>query len=285
MAKRNIIRIDESKCDGCGLCVPSCAEGAIQVIDGKARLVSETYCDGLGACLGECPQDAITIEERDAAEFDEAAVEKHLSAIGRAPQAHAVAPKPAPAPAPAACPSTRPHPAGLERVLGMAGLAGAGHGHGGGCPGSAARMLEPRPAAAPANGPSAAAPASQLANWPVQLMLLPPKAPYFHGAELLIAADCVPFAFADFHRRFVTGRTVAMGCPKLDDTQIYLNKLAQIFAANEIRSIHVVYMEVPCCSGLVHTVKEALAASGKSIPLTLTKISIRGDELGSQRLA
>ena len=287
MAKRNIIRIDENKCDGCGLCVPSCAEGAIQVIDGKARLVSEIYCDGLGACLGECPQNAITIEERDAAEFDESAVEKHLASIGRNPQAHAPAPapKPAPAPAPAACPSTRPHPAGLERLLGTAGLAGQAHGHGGGCPGSAARMLEPRPAAAPAGGPAAEAPASQLGNWPVQLMLLPPRAPYFQGAELLIAADCVPFAFADFHRRFVAGKTVAIGCPKLDDTQVYLDKLAQIFAANEIRSIQVAYMEVPCCFGLVHTVKEALAASGKSIPLTLTKISIRGDELDSQRLA
>jgi Pyruvate/2-oxoacid:ferredoxin oxidoreductase delta subunit len=281
MPVRKIIHIDESKCDGCGLCVPSCAEGAIQVINGKARLVSETYCDGLGACLGECPRDAITIEEREAAGFDEVAVERHLAAQDRAPHI----PAPAPAAPPVAAPR-RPHPAGLERVLGAAGPSSAGHHHGpgGGCPGAAARMLEPRPEPSPAAGTAAGAPVSQLGNWPVQLMLLPTRAPYFQDADLLIAADCVPFAFSDFHRRFVTGKTLAIGCPKLDDAGFYQNKLSQIFAGNEIRSIHVVYMEVPCCFGLVHTVREARDASGKPIPLTLTRISIRGDEMESKSL-
>ena len=231
MATRKIVHIDEEKCDGCGECATACAEGAIEIVDGKARLISESYCDGLGACLGECPQDAITIEEREADEFDEAAVDAHLSG------------------APAAT-----------------------------CPGSAPRKLVPCELvdAVGEPGEKATVP-SRLSNWPVQLKLVPTKAPYFDGAHLVIAADCVPFSFADFHARFLTDKTLLIGCPKLDSAEFYRKKLAQIFIQNDIKAIDVVYMEVPCCFGLVHLVHESLKESGKDIPLTLFKIGIKGD--------
>ena len=213
MAVRNVVSIDEEKCDGCGECVPACAEGAIQIVDGKARLISETYCDGLGACLGECPQDAITIEEREAEEFDEDAVRRHLEKESAA----------------------------------------------------AAEVV------------------SRLGNWPVQIQLLPAKAPYFEGASLLIAADCVPFAYADFHSEFLEGKTLLIGCTKLDSAEFYRKKLAQIFIQNDIKSIDVVYMEVPCCFGLVHLVHESIKESGKDIPLTLIKVGIRGDIIDTIR--
>ncbi len=252
--RRKIIRIDEEKCDGCGLCVPACPEGAIRIIDGKARLVSEIYCDGLGACLGECPQDAITIEERDAAEFDEEAVKRHLAGQAKP----AVPEKPVAAPATAAA----------------------------GCPGMLARMLrEARPApVADDDGATGESP-SQLANWPVQIKLVPVMAPYFRGARLLIAADCVPFAFADFHRRFLAGRTLLIGCPKLDDAAVYRAKLTEIFTANDIQSIDVLFMEVPCCFGLVQLVRLALENVPKDIPLTLTRIGLRGEILETTEVA
>jgi Pyruvate/2-oxoacid:ferredoxin oxidoreductase delta subunit len=248
MARRKIIRIDEGRCTGCGLCVPGCAEGALQVIDGKAKLVAEVYCDGLGACLGECPEGAISIEERDAAGFDEHAVEKHLSRM-KTPVAPAAG-KPPDLPC--------------------------------GCPGSLSREIR-RPAA-PASGASGSADEahalqSRLANWPVQIALVPERAPYLDGARLLIAADCTPFAFADFHRRFVSGRTVLVGCPKLDDAAFYQEKLASIIRANEITGVDVVTMEVPCCSGLVRLVRSALSASGKDLPATFTRIGVSGDLL------
>jgi NAD-dependent dihydropyrimidine dehydrogenase PreA subunit len=263
---RKIVKIDEEKCNGCGLCVPSCAEGAIQVIDGKARLVSEMYCDGLGACLGECPQGALTVENREANEFDPAAVEKYL---GR-PATHTAATQAAPAPHD--CPGSN------VQTLRRSEPAAAPHA----CPGSMARVLPPqaaRPAAIPAD---AEALPSLLGNWPVQLSLAPIRAPYFAGARLCIAADCAPFAFADFHRQFLVGRTLLIGCPKLDNTELYRQKLAQIFSQNDIQSIDVVHMEVPCCFGLVHLVRLALADSGKDIPLSLTKVGIRGNIVDQQ---
>jgi ferredoxin len=236
MAVRKIVRIDEDKCDGCGQCATACAEGAIEIVEGKAKLISETYCDGLGACLGECPQDAITIEEREAPEFDLAAVEAN-QADGQQP---------------AACPGAAPQSIARCELVDLQGDAGED-------------VAQP----------------SALTNWPVQLKLVPVKAPYFQGADLLIAADCVPCAFADFHRRFLGNKTLMIACPKLDSFDFYRQKLAQIFTQNEISSIEVAYMEVPCCFGLVHLVHESLKESGKDIPLTLVKVGIKGDILGT----
>jgi Pyruvate/2-oxoacid:ferredoxin oxidoreductase delta subunit len=252
---RKIIRIDEEKCDGCGQCAEACAEGAIQIVGGKARLVSETYCDGLGACIGDCPRDAITIEEREAAEFDAEAVKQHLAQESREP----------------AKPKTP-----LPTAAGRAAIPPNGHV----CPGTFAQMLQANRAAQRSAGvsqqPSSPAAASALANWPVQLRLVPVNAPYFEDAELLIAADCAPFALADFHARLLDGKILLIGCPKLDDVEFYRQKLAEIFRQNEIRSVEIAYMEVPCCFGLVQIVRFALAEAGKPIPLVLTKIGIRG---------
>ena len=245
MAIRKIIRIDREKCDGCGICVHACAEGAIDIINGKAELISDSYCDGLGACIGDCPQDAITIIEREADEFNEEAA--RLNVQNKTTMKPQVKPVASPAPPVHGCPGSKAqtlptlNPATeAERVKGA-----------GGCP-------------------------SRLANWPVQLMLAPVKAPYFDNADLLIAADCVPFAFPDFHEKFLAGRTLLIGCPKLDDVQHYVDKLTQIFLQNRIRSIEIAYMEVPCCRGLIRLIETALAEAGVELSLTLTKVGIRG---------
>ena len=248
---RKIVHIDQDRCDGCGLCVPSCAEGAITIVDGKAQIAADNLCDGLGACLGDCPRDAITIVERDADEFDEEAVEKHLGAKGEA--------------APAKHHGQHGH-----------GHGGGHHGHanGGGCPGSRAQSFAPSPASpAPAAGPVQ----SQLAQWPVQLHLVPVTAPYFKDAELLITADCVPFAYGNYHQDFLAGKAVVIGCPKLDDNNAYLNKLTELFKVSGIKGITVLRMEVPCCGGIVMAARQALAASGMEIPLREVTISIRGE--------
>ena len=265
---RKIVRIDASRCDGCGQCIPACAEGAIALVDGKARLSADVLCDGLGACLGECPQGAIAVEEREAEAFDEGAVQAHLARRGHPePAAHAPAPA-AHAPASAA-PRAR--------------LAVLGHGsgpEGGGCPGSRPMTLPRRgPAAAPANGPSrpGAAAESGLGQWPVQLHLVPANAPYFRGADLLVAADCVPFAYPRFHDDFLAGRAVVVGCPKLDDLPAYVEKLGRIFAANEIRSVTVVRMEVPCCGGISTAARRSLAAAGRDVPLRDVVVGVDGE--------
>lgn len=240
---RKIVKIDQDKCDGCGLCVPSCAEGAIKIVGGKAVLSADNLCDGLGACLGECPRDAITVEEREADEFDEAAVEQHLATHGKpAPHHHA-------APAPA-------------------------HHHGGGCPGSRA-MSFARPQAVAASEPTGSR-QSQLAQWPVQLHLVSTSAPYFQGADLLITADCVPVAYAGYHEDFLKGRAVVMGCPKLDDNQFYQQKLTELFIRSDIKSVTVLKMEVPCCGGIAVAARQAIAASGKQIPYNEVTIGIQG---------
>ncbi|BCS56068.1 ATP-binding protein [Geobacter sp. SVR] len=244
---RKIVKIDQEKCDGCGLCVPSCAEGAITIVNGKAVLAADNLCDGLGACLGECPQDAITVEEREADAFDEAAVEQHLAAQGKPASVHH---QPAPA-APA------PH-----------------HHGGGGCPGSRA-MSFARPQQAPADQPAGSR-QSQLAQWPVQLHLVPTTAPYFQGADLLITADCVPVAYAGYHEDFLKGKAVVMGCPKLDDNNFYVQKLTELFTKSDIKSITVLKMEVPCCGGIAMAARQALAASGKQIPYNEVTIGIQG---------
>lgn len=234
--KRKIVKIDEEKCNGCGVCVPACAEGAIKIIDGKARLVEDVLCDGLGACLGECPQGAITVEEREAAEFDAREVEKRQK--------------------------TEETEAKMEPAPFV-------------CPGKAVKSFKAAPAEPEADGNGSTA--SQLTNWPVQLHLVPVTAPYFAGSDLVIAADCVPFAMADFHRKVLPEKVLLIGCPKLDDSQLYEEKLTEIFRINDIRSVNVVHMEVPCCFGLVQLVLKALEGSGKSIPARSTKIGIRGE--------
>ena len=279
MAVRTMVHIDEDKCDGCGLCVPDCAEGALQIVDGKAKLVSDIYCDGLGACLGSCPQDAITMIDREADEFNEDAVNERLNELGKDPLPHEHGHEHAAGEnkveeevedLACGCPGTmtqsfdRPAPFTAPSVPKI-----------GGCPGSKSQSFDKSKASPPADqsGPVA----SRLGNWPVQIMLVPPKAPYLDGADLLIAADCAPFAYGDFHRRFMEGKTLLVGCPKLDDTQIYVDKLGHMFKENNINSISVVYMEVPCCTGLVQLVQEALRQSGASIPTTLYRVGIKGD--------
>ena len=249
---RKIVEIDQEKCDGCGLCVPSCAEGAIRIVEGKAQIAADNLCDGLGACLGDCPRDAITIIEREADHFDEAAVEKHLEATAPATRTpHAPHSTPAPAPS-----------------------------HGGGCPGSRAASFAPAAAGRADSAGNFAARPSQLAQWPVQLHLVPIGAPYFQDADLLITADCVPLAYADYHRDFLSGKAVVIGCPKLDDNNAYLSKLTELFRVSRIKSITVLKMEVPCCGGIAMAAKQALAASGKEIPFSVVTISIRGEVVG-----
>ena len=259
MAVREIIQIDEDLCNGCGLCVSACAEGAIQLIDGKAKLVKDEYCDGLGACLGDCPVDAIKIIHRDAPEFDEQAVEVHLAKMGRAPAPHAhqhAAPEPQ-APAQEA-PKPPAHPAA----------------HTGGCPGSMMRQFAEKPAAEMTTGTPSA-----LQQWPVQLHLVPPTAPYFRDADLLLAADCAAFACGDFHARFLQGHGLAIACPKLDDAQGYVEKLAAMITDGGIRSITVVMMQVPCCRGLQRLVELAFQTAGRSVPLRTVILSLEGEIL------
>jgi len=234
--KRNIIRIDEEKCNGCGLCVDACHEGALQLVDGKARLVSESYCDGLGACLPECPTGAISIEQREAAEFDESAVEKHLAA-----------------------------------------KKAAAIGHGGGCPSARALSFAQRPAQK-AQAETAPAAASELRQWPCQIKLVPVNAPFFDGAKLLVAADCTAYAYANMHSRFMKGKVTLIGCPKLDMVD-YTEKLTEILKHNDIKSVDVVRMSVPCCGGLEYAVRQALIQSGKMIPWQVTVITPDGELL------
>ena len=254
---RQIVRIDEEKCNGCGDCIPNCAEGALQLVNGKARLVAENLCDGLGACLGHCPQGAIIVEEQLVDEFDEAAVAAHLS-------------RKAPSRAPAS--AHQPSPPAVA-------LSGSQHGHshgGGGCPGSQLRFFPSRPAAATSQTKPPER-SSRLGQWPVQLTLVPPSGPLWQNADVLLAADCVPFAFADFHDKLLAGKTLAIACPKLDDVDPYVRKLTQIFATNPIRSVTVAIMEVPCCSGLLRVTKMALAQANRTdIPLEAIVIGVDG---------
>jgi Pyruvate/2-oxoacid:ferredoxin oxidoreductase delta subunit len=289
---REIVEIDEAKCDGCGDCVPSCAEGALQVVGGKVRLVGDVLCDGLGACLGECPRGALKVVRRDADAFDGDAVARHLrggaasghgpaqrpSALGARPPPHGAAAAPSvPGPAPSAAPgSSVPRRPTLSVIAAPAESTGAG------CPGSRSREILPRlgggPAAPGLRGGAAPSP-SALAHWPVQLELVSPRAPWLVGADLLVAADCVPFAYADFHRDFLAGRRVLVGCPKLDDVRGWVDKLAAVFREAAPRSVTVVKMEVPCCGGIARAVREAMVASGRSIPLVESTVGVEGSRL------
>lgn len=227
--KRKIIHIDEAKCNGCGLCVNACHEGALQLIDGKARLISESYCDGLGDCLPECPTGAITLEERESAPYDEAAVKQRM--------------------------------AEKQGTLAC------------GCPGTHARALERR-APIPAHAPEKRQ--SELSQWPCQISLAPVNAPYLNGSRLLIAADCTAYAYANVHEEFMRGRITLIGCPKLDDAD-YSQKLTGILKNNDIKSVTVLRMSVPCCGGLEQAVKKAIVDSGKMIPWRVAVVSTDGE--------
>ena len=242
---RKIIKIDESKCNGCGLCAAACHEGAIGMVDGVAKLLREDYCDGLGDCLPACPTGAITFEMREAPAYDEAAVKAAQAAKASeasGPDIDAI----------------------IRQTLG------------GGCPGSQSKSLRRDPA--PAAPATPAACPSQLSNWPVQIKLAPVNAPYFNGANLLIAADCCAYAYGNFHQEFIKNRITLIGCPKLDSVD-YSEKLTQIIASNEIKSVTIVRMEVPCCGGIELAAKKALQASGKFIPWQVITISSDGRKL------
>lgn len=228
---RKIITIDEEKCNGCGICVDACHEGAIELIDGKARLTREDYCDGLGDCLPACPTGAITFEEREAPAYDEKAVQK-------AKEQKASAPLPC------------------------------------GCPGTQTKSINRESCSCTA--PSNADNVSQLSQWPVQIKLVPINAPYFDGANLLVAADCTAYAYGNFHNEFIRNHITLIGCPKLDDID-YTEKLTAIIANNDIKSVTVVRMEVPCCGGIEFAVKNALQACGKFIPWRVVVVSTDGN--------
>ncbi len=258
-ATRQLIRIDEELCNGCGNCVTGCAEGALAIIDGKARLVNEVFCDGLGACLGECPTGALRIVEVEVGDFDPAAVTSHLAAQGRS------------------APDHMPDPASLRLGAGMTN--GAPHG----CPGSAAMSLNRSASAAPSDAPSCREsniPREQagpgVSHWPIQLRLVPPTAPFLREASLLFTADCVPPAFPGFHERFLPGRVLLLGCPKFDDSAAAVAKLTEILRANDIRDITVLRMEVPCCAALEPIAARAVAASGKTVPAHTVVITREG---------
>jgi NAD-dependent dihydropyrimidine dehydrogenase PreA subunit len=233
MTLRNIVKIDEEKCTGCGLCINACAEGAIKLINGKAKLISEVYCDGLGACLGHCPEGAITIEQREAAEFDEMATKEHLEKERKAQIQTAFV-----------------------------------------CPGMMAKDLRQKPNVA---GTDVTEVPSQLSHWPVQLKLVSPNAPYFANADLLLVADCVPFAMGDFHNRLLKGRSIVVGCPKLDDSAFYIEKLAAILRANKLKSLTVIHMEVPCCHGLTHIARQAIAKNKIEMCFEDVTIDLQGN--------
>lgn len=297
MPVRQIIRIDRDKCTGCGLCIPNCPEGALQIIDGKAQLVCDLFCDGLGACIGHCPEGAITIEEREAEPYDEKKVMENVVKQGKnVIKAHLE--------------HLRNHQ--QDDFLGQAleyleehdieippgfeekpepekpGKQEAKTPQFSACPG--ARMMsfseaepEQEKQEEEAEQEPATRPPSQLRQWPVQLKLLSPYAPYFKNADLVITADCVPFAYPDFHQKFLKRKTLIILCPKLDRTiEQYIEKLSAIFANQDVKSITTVHMEVPCCFGLEHIVKSSLKRSGKDIPTREYTISIRGEVIGEK---
>lgn len=276
MAKRKIIKIDEKKCNGCGLCIPNCPEGALKIIDGKARLISDLFCDGLGACIGHCPQGAITIEEREAEPYDEKKVMANIVKQGKNTitahlnhlKEHSEFGYLKEAMDYLVTKGIKIRPSDLISVQHS----------GSGCPGS--RVIDSRKKETSRKDKAAAHKnVSHLETWPVQLKLVPSFAPFLNGADILIAADCVPFAYADFHEELLKGKILLVGCPKLDDIQYYKDKISQIIKNNDIKSITYAHMEVPCCFGLLPVIKEAIADSGKNIPFNDITISIKGGRM------
>ncbi len=252
-AKRKIIEIDEEKCNGCGQCILSCAEGALALVDGKAKLVGDLFCDGLGACIGDCPEDALKIVEREADEFDEAAVEERLRA--------------------GAVPSGGHEPARPEAVEGALPC---------GCPSSQVMSLEPKGQAG--GGEPAGEIRSELGHWPIKLQLLGPAAPFLKGADLMLMADCVAVTVPDLHRKFLKGSAVAIGCPKLDDLEAHIQRLADILQGARPRSLTTVFMEVPCCHGFLYAAEEAIQRSGVDLPLYQIMIGRNGEILRQEEV-
>lgn len=254
---REIVTIDEELCDGCGLCIPSCHEGALRIVNGMARLVSDRLCDGLGACLGHCPRGAIRIEQRDASAFDELAVSEHLGGNGTHPHnsgSHPAEPGIPPSPI-AAAPTS------------------------GGCPGSRFAAFETNRNEAPVEQPDGAPAQSELRHWPVQLRLVPTASPAFRNAKLLVAADCVPFAYPDFHKKLLRDHAVVIACPKLDDTSGYVEKLTEIIRQNDLKEITIAHMQVPCCTGILMAVLAAREAAGSNVRVYDVLIGLQGDML------
>ena len=279
MPKRKIIKIDEDKCNGCGLCIPNCPEGALQIIDGKVRLVSDLFCDGLGACIGHCPQGAINIEEREAQTYDEKKVMENIVKQGKNTiiahlkhlKEHNEFAYLKVAMDYLVTKGIKIRPGDLTDTVASGPC---------GCPGSKVSQRAPddsQKSARPA--PEKCLTPSRLETWPVQLKLVPAFAPLLNDADILIAADCVPFAYADFHEDLLRGKILLVGCPKLDDMQYNKEKITQIIANNDIKSITHAHMEVPCCLGFLSIIKDAIAVSGKKIPFSDVTISIKGERL------
>ncbi len=256
--KRKIIKIDEEKCTGCGLCVPGCAEEAIKIVDGKAKLVGDVFCDGLGACLGECPEGALSIEERDADPFDEKVVQE---AMARRKQDQVTAK------------TARP---GLQTLNTVPPVAG------GGCPGSAHAVFERK--GQPAEGSATAvAQTSELTHWPIQLHLINSTAEFYRGKDVVLAADCVAFSLGDFHNRFLKGKSLAIACPKLDSgLDEYVEKIRSMADDAKINTLTVVIMQVPCCRGLVQVAQAGLQKATRKVPLKVVIIGIKGDVLAEE---
>ena len=277
--KRSIINIDEEKCTGCGLCIPNCPEGAIQMIDGKARLVSDLFCDGLGACLGTCPEDAITIEEREAGPYDERKVMENIITQGEnVVKAHVE--------------HLKEHnqqefldvalavlkEKGMENPLTAQAEETAKHlnaGHAGGCPGSRSFAFQEKETS---RGDESGRRPSQLTHWPIQLHLMSPMAPQYQGSDVLLCADCVSFALGDFHKNHLKGRSLAIACPKLDDGQdVYIEKIRALIDDAKINTLSVMIMEVPCCTGLLHLAGKAVEKASRKVPVKSIVVGIQGD--------
>lgn len=251
---RKILEIDEAKCNGCGQCVESCAEGAIQLLNGKAKLVADTYCDGLAACVGECPVDALKIVEREADAFDPEAVERYLKQL-RTPNSSTLR-------------SSRATDTEDGEIRAEASLPC-------GCPSTKMEMFG-SPCEVANQPVTHTRSESALTHWPIQIRLVPPFAPFLQKAHLLVASDCTPVAYPDFHKDFLKGRTVLVGCPKFDDTEAYIAKFAEIFKGADIQSVTILIMEVPCCSKMPMIVHEGMILAGKNIPTEIVVVSGRG---------
>src|SRR3989338_4208191 len=278
MAKRKIINIDAKKCNGCGLCIPNCPEGAMQIIDGKARLVSDLFCDGLGACLGHCPQGAITIEEREAEQYDEKKVMENIVKQGKNTiKAHLE--------------HLRDHneikylkqaldvlkEKNIDNPLEADNMKAK---HFAGCPG--ARMMDFSESGGDADSEDGKR-ISQLRQWPVQLHLVSPMAPYYHGKDVVLAADCVAYALGDFHKDFLKGKSLAIACPKLDgDQEVYIEKVTSLIDDAKINTLTVMTMELPCCAGLLHVAQQGAEKAKRKIPIKSITVSIQGEILGEK---